>query len=105
MFAGRQEDQGLRGAGSRVSFTAAIKYCNITSALRSPAINKEVFMTDKGKQANSKQHTGTILPGKAHNFIHSSLEELIGSSWHHEAKQRLQMPLSHVSFVNYGSLN
>lgn len=63
MFAGRQENQGLRGAGSGVSRAAAIKYCNIASAWRSPAINKEVFMTDKGKQANGKQLTGTILTG------------------------------------------
>lgn len=80
MFAGRQENQGLRGTGSGVSCAAAIKYCNIASAWQSPAINKEVFMTDKGKQANGKQLTGTILTGKSHNLIHSSLEKLIRSS-------------------------
>ncbi len=59
--------------------TAAIKNCNIGLASRTPAINKKVFMTDKGKQASSKQLTGAIPPDKTHNLIHSSLEELIES--------------------------
>lgn len=44
------------------------------------------FVTDKDKQADGKHLTGTILPGKAHNLIHSSLEELSGWSWHHRPK-------------------
>lgn len=59
--------------------TAAIKNCNIGLASWTPAINKKVFLTDKGKQANSKQLAGTIPPDKAHNLIRSSLEELIES--------------------------
>lgn len=79
MLEGRKNKGFTALHGEQSICAAAIKYCNIGVASRTPAINKKVFMTDKGKQANSKQLTGTIPPDKAHNLIHSSLEELIES--------------------------
>lgn len=77
MLGGRKNKGFTLLYGEPSIYTTAIKNCNIGLASRTPVINKKVFMTDKGKQANSKQLTGTIPADKAHNLIHSSLEELI----------------------------
>lgn len=79
MLEGRKNKGSTVLHGEQRICRAAIKYCNIGLASWTPAINKKVFMTDKGKQASSKQLKGTIPPDKAHNLIHSSLEELIES--------------------------
>lgn len=86
MLRGRKNKGFTELHGEHSICIAATKNCNIGLASWTPAINKKVSMTDKGKQANSKQLTGTNPPDKAHNLIHSSLVELIESGWHHELR-------------------